>query len=447
MQLKFILAVTAIALQSFNVHAQESIFIPKPIKELKLSLNASGTNYIKATLLNQTWVRWTELNPGSTVNQIAKDQVTDIGLRRTRFQLYGQLSDHVFFYTQYGFNNFNYLSQNAGNRKLQAFFHDALGEYKVFKDNEKLKIGGGLSIISGLSRFSQPSISSIVSYDVPVFLQTTVDQIDEFARKFSVYARGQVGKVDYRLAISDPFPIQTNGQTMPAIGKNATFTPIGHNKEYGGLFIYNFFENEPNTTPYMAGTYLGDKKIWNVETGFIYNKNATYYLNNNDTTYNDMLHVSIGSFLDLPVKHKYLLNAYAGYFYTDYGHNYLRMNGIMNMANGLNSNASYNGIGNAYPMFGTGQNIYTQLAWRCAADMLGKNGTLMPFVSYRWSKYNALKDAVSVTEGGINWLMSKQNSKLTLAYQMRPIFEDKGTNEIVKTKNASTGILQYQVFF
>jgi hypothetical protein len=339
------------------------------------------------------------------------------------------------------------LSQNAGNRKLQAFFHDALGEYKVFKDNDKLKIGSGLSIISGLSRFSQPSISTIVSYDVPVFLQTTVDQIDEFARKFSVYARGQVGKVDYRLVISDPFPIQTNGQTLPAIGKNATFTPVGHNKEYVGLFIYNFFENEPNITPYMAGTYLGDKKVWNIETGFIYNKNATYYLNNNDTTYNDMLHVSIGSFLDLPVKHKYLLNAYAGYFYTDYGHNYLRMNGIMNMANGLNSNASYNGIGNAYPMFGTGQNIYTQLAWRCAADMLGKNGTLMPFVSYRWSKYNVLKDAVSVAEGGINWLMNKQNSKLTLAYQMRPIFEDKGTNEIVKTKNASTGILQYQVFF
>jgi hypothetical protein len=37
-----------------------------------------------------------------------------------------------------------------------------------------------------------------------VFLQYTVDQTDQFARKLSIYARGQIGKLDYRLVMSDP---------------------------------------------------------------------------------------------------------------------------------------------------------------------------------------------------------------------------------------------------
>jgi len=47
--------------------------------------------------------------------------------------------------------------------------------------------------------------------DVPVFAQATVDQTDEFSRKLSVYARGQVGRLDYRLVLTDPFPVNTNG--------------------------------------------------------------------------------------------------------------------------------------------------------------------------------------------------------------------------------------------
>jgi len=52
---------------------------------------------------------------------------------------------------------------------------------------------------------------TIMSMDVPVFAQATVDQTDEFSRKLSVYARGQIGRLDYRLVLSDPFPVNTNG--------------------------------------------------------------------------------------------------------------------------------------------------------------------------------------------------------------------------------------------
>ncbi|HTE30075.1 MAG TPA: hypothetical protein VK666_06860, partial [Chryseolinea sp.] len=93
---------------------------PAPIEELRLKLNEDGSHYLKWTFLNQVWLRYNDSNPGTTVLGDPASQTFDIGLRRTRIQFYGQLTDHVFFYTQFGQNNFNFLSQNAGNRKLQV---------------------------------------------------------------------------------------------------------------------------------------------------------------------------------------------------------------------------------------------------------------------------------------------------------------------------------------
>jgi hypothetical protein len=418
----------------------------KHTNELKYNLNKDGSHYIKATFLNQTWVRWNESNPGTTVNSAPKQQTTDIGLRRTRLQLYGQLSEHVFFYTQFGMNNFNFLSQNSGNRKLQAFFHDALTEYNIFKNNNQLKIGAGLTIVNGLSRFTQPSIGTILTTDVPVFLQATVDQTDEFARKLSLYARGQLGKLDYRIAVSDPFPIQTNGQIVPNIAPEATFTTYGHTHQYSGMLIYNILDKEPHTTPYMAGTYLGDKKILNIEGGIIYQQKATWHLYNSDTTYNDMMLWSVAAYADMPLHHnKYAISAYTGYFLTDYGNNYIRNNGIMNPANGNTNPQTYNGAGNAYPMFGTGNSIYTQIGIRLPKELLGKNGTLLPYFSHRYSKYDKLQDPVNIIDAGVNWLINKHQSKISLNYQNRPIFRKNALGDISKSSTANTIWLQYQV--
>src|SRR5688572_20979518 len=224
--IKKIISLFWVVLTPFFLFGQSGL--SPTIEEMKLKLNEDGSHYLKWTFLNQIWFRYNDSNPGTTVIGEPADQTFDIGLRRTRIQFFGQLTDHVFFYTQFGQNNFNFLSQNAGNRKLQVFFHDALGEYKVWKTNDRLKIGGGLTIANGLSRFSQPSVSTIMTMDVPVFAQATVDQTDEFSRKLSLYARGQVGKFDYRISLSDPFPITTNGQTPPPIGTSATFAQIGH---------------------------------------------------------------------------------------------------------------------------------------------------------------------------------------------------------------------------
>ncbi|WP_125185157.1 hypothetical protein [Botryobacter ruber] len=422
---------------------------PKPVSELKYKLTEDGSRYVKATFLNQVWLRWNESNPGTLVNGKPSDNTFDIGLRRSRMQLFGQLTDHVFFYTQFGMNNFNYLSQNAGNRKLQAFFHDVLGEYKVFTHNEALKLGGGLTIVSGLSRFTQPSIGTIMTTDVPVFLQATVDQTDEFARKLSVYARGQLGRLDYRLAVSDPFPIQTNGQTAPAPGENATFTTYGHSHQYNGFFSYNFLDKEPHTTPYMAGTYLGDRSILNLEGGIIYQEDATWHLENGtNAVFNDMLLWSVAAFADMPLQdNKYALSAYAGYFNTDYGRNYIRNNGIMNPANGMSAAGNFSGAGNAYPMFGTGESVYTQLGLRLPNELLGEHGTLLPYASYRRSSYDRLEDPVTVFDTGVNWLINKHMSKVSVNYQLRPVFRNEAGGAVVRDAYASSAWLQYQISF
>jgi hypothetical protein len=426
---------------------------PKPeLEEIKMKLNEDGSHYIKFTFSNQTWLRFNESNPGTTVLGEKSPRTVDIGLRRTRMQFFGQITDHVFFYTQFGQNNSNFLAANGGNRKLQAFFHDALGEYKVWKGSDMLKLGGGLTITNGLSRFSQPSVSSIMTMDVPVFAQATVDQTDEFSRKLSVYARGQVGKIDYRIVMSDPFPVITNGQPAPTITQNATFAQIGHQKQYQGFFMYNFFDKETHTTPYMTGTYLGKKRVLNFEAGFITQKNASETGDTDPTTKivsNVKLHNmnlwSAALYYDAPVNREKgtAISAYAGYFDLNYGPGYLRNNGIMNPADGIiggNSGTQ----GNAFPMFGTGNVVYAQFGYLLKKDLLGEGiGTLMPYASVMSADYTRLQDRMNVIDVGVNWLIKGHNSKLTLDYQNRPTY---GTT-YNKTGNKSQVVLQYQVFF
>ena len=68
----------------------------------QFNLNEAGTNYIKFTGIAQTWVRNMEYNPGSTIFGSSKENGTDIGIRRYRVQFFGQLTDKVFFYSQFG---------------------------------------------------------------------------------------------------------------------------------------------------------------------------------------------------------------------------------------------------------------------------------------------------------------------------------------------------------
>lgn len=433
---------------------------PNTRNDLRYNLNESGSHYFKATFLNQTWLRLNNSNPGTTELGDPKSQTFDIGLRRTRIQMFGQITDRVFLYTQFGMNNFNknngFPAYNANgtpsNRKIAAFFHDALGEYEVYRQGAShVRFGGGLTIVGGLSRFSQPSIGSIMTMDVPVFAQATVDQSDEFGRKLSVYSRGQVGKLNYRVDISDPFPIETFGATPPAIGTNSVFAQRNHKKQFQGLFIYNVFDTEDNTTPgYMTGTYLGKRKVLNVEAGVISQKNATWYKNGADTVYNTMTLWSVAAYLDMPVNKEKgtAVSSYLGYFSTDYGKGYLRYNGLMNPATGTTQPLPGVGgtQGNAYPMFGTGSVVYAQVGYKLPDDLLGSQGTLQPYASWQHAAYDRLEDDMNLYNVGMNWLIKGHTAKLSLNYENRSVYKAATTANVLTTNGRRGALMmQYQI--
>lgn len=422
----------------------------KPVAEdkaLKFNLNTAGTHYFQATFLNQTWLRYNQSNPSTTVQGEPADNTFDIGLRRTRIQMFGQLTDRAFVYFQFGQNNYNLNSQISGNRKNAAFFHDAVGEYRISKINE-LKLGAGLTIANGLSRFTQPSIGTLLAFDAPVFAQATVDQIDQFDRKLSVYARGQVGKFDYRAVISDPFPYATSGVT-PVATANATFAGVGHHKQYQGYLMYQFWEHEGHTTPYMAGTYLGKKKVMNLAGGIISQKNALWTRDAaNQTNFHNMLLWSVEGFLDTPLNSAAgnALTAYVGYYNYDFGPNYIRTLAQMNPADGvsLDPNLSpVSGGGNGIPMIGTGHIIYSQLGYLFPRNLLGAdNGQLQPYVTFYRGDFELLNDRTNVYDVGINYLMSGHKAKLSLDYQSRPYYN---LNQQVNGRRGSL-VFQYQLF-
>src|SRR5438105_648590 len=96
---------------------------------LKVYLSNDSSQWLKATMVAQIWLRDNDNNPGSTVFGYGQRETQDAGLRRLRFQLFGHVSKYMFVYAQFGMNNFNYISP----RKQDAFFHDAVAEYKVYK--------------------------------------------------------------------------------------------------------------------------------------------------------------------------------------------------------------------------------------------------------------------------------------------------------------------------
>lgn len=407
-------------------------------KDRKLNLNEDGSNYVKFTFLTQAWLRHQDFNPGSTINNVAQDNGTDIGIRRYRVQMFGQLTDRVFIYTQFGENNFNSMSD----RKVGFFVHDAMGDYAIDKD--KLSLGMGLSGWSGLARFAAPSAGTILGVDAPLYQQSTNDVTDQFLRKLSVFAKGKLGKFDYRIAMAKPMNIQKSANYNPTITSNATFSADPPDMQWNGYFQYQFKDQESNQTPYMTGTHLGKKKVFNIGAGFIYQKDAMWHLGAaNDTIRENMVHLAADIYYDAPIGDKgQAISAYGSVTHYDFGKNYIRNAAVMNPANGTKDPNILNGSGNGFPMYGTGTIVYGQLGYKFKDNLIWKT-TLMPYASLQYANYERLNKAMNFYDIGVNWLLAGHTSKFTVAYQSRPVYAVNGDQ--LERKGAF--IAQYQVFF
>ena len=411
-------------------------------KNHQVNLNETGTHYIKVNALFQGWIRNLEYNPGSTVFGYPKAAGTDIGIRRYRIVLFSQVSDRVFFYSQLGENNYN----NINDRKQGFFVHDAYGEYEV--DKKRLSMGAGLSGWSGLSRFSAASVTTIMGLDSPIFLQSTNDVNDQFLRKLSFYIKGKLGRLDYRMEWAQPMAIQKSSVFNAAapLTTVTSFSAEPPKVQWNGYFQYQFLDEESNLTPYTTGTYLGSKKVFNIGAGFIYQKEALWQLAVADDPSSvrrfPMKHWAVDVYYDRPVGSKgAALHGYATWVSYDFGADYLRNSAIMNPANGTTQTDLLNGSGNGFPMYGTGTILYAQLGYKFPEHTLG-NTTIMPYAAVQQAHYDRLQDPMVFYDVGMNWLLSGHQSKLTLAYQNRPLFNTHG--DLIDRKGA--WIAQYQIF-
>lgn len=462
--MKYIKLLTALALLCVAGFAKAQFSTQYGKEGLKIYLSNDSSQWIKGTGLAQIWLRYNSNNPNSTVFGTPKSDSYDAGLRRVRYQTMAQLTKKAFFYTQFGINNVNSISA----RKPAMFFHDVTAEYAIYKNY--FTIGAGLSGWNGTARFSSSSVASIMGMDLPYVEEGTNDVSDQFVRRMGMFVKGKISGFDYRVSVANPYPVQT-ATTMPGTSVNqpvysaaspantAYFSTRAPELIYQGYFMWQFLDKESNQTPYMNGSYLGKKRIFNIGGGFAYQKNAMVYRNGDtpaDSTrkYKPLQQFGADVFYDsyLDKEKQNAITAYAAYLRYDFGPNYIRNSGPMNTANGVNTigtTANFNGAGNAFPLTGTGHVIYAQAAYLFKKDLLGSQGTLQPYAQLIYADYDKLKDPMNVYNLGINWIIAGQNSKITMDYQSRPVYNTEANGDVSEVKSARRGqiVLQYQVTF
>lgn len=394
---------------------------------IKLPLNEEGTKYIRFITWHQVWIRYNENNTGSLRNNELVDNTLDFGLRRSRFLTYSQISPRFLVLMHFGINNQNAVSGGLNpaqdGKKPQIFIHDAWTEYKLF--GNYMAVGAGLHYWNGISRLTNASTLNFMTIDAPIFNWATIDAMDQFARMLGVYAKGKVGKFDYRVAVNDPF--LTN--TAESLTATANYNPRNNNKVYQGYFNYQFLDQESNLLPYMVGTYLGSKKVFNIGAGFLHNSDGTWRSEQRvigqDTITSDIDLFGVDAFLDLPLNQEQntALTAYAVYYNYDFGLNNVRNIGIMNPATGGGGLR-----GNAFPTIGTGDIVYGQAGYLLPKNLINERVRLQPYTAFSYGNLDGVRESdgskvpVKVLDVGANLLLEGHHSKLTLNWRNRPDF-------------------------
>lgn len=389
-----------------------------------LKLTPDGQSYLRFLTWAQVWARYTEYNPGSTVNGTPQDRGVDLGLRRVRMLFLGQLTPRVQIVTHFGINNQTF--NNA--RKPQLYLHDAWVQYQVHENH--LSIGGGLHYWNGISRLTSIGTLAMLTLDAPLLNWPTLEKTDQFARMLGVWAKGKLGAFDYRVAVNHPFQA---GPAQPTAA--ADYNPTSFAAAVAGYFQWQFLDRESNALPYTTGTYLGALKVFNLGAGFLWHPHAMWSRQGELLKGHDLLAAAVDAFVDVPLGPG-AVTAYGAYYYYDFGPNHLRSIGVMNYAEG---GSSLNGPGNAYPMIGSGSHFYSQAGYLIRALQV------QPYATLQYSLFEALDDPAVTFEIGLNWYQIGHHSKLTLNYRNRPIFEQVGPRAETTARRAEV-ILQGMVF-
>lgn len=361
-------------------------------KPLVIKLSEDGAKYIRFLLWHQQWVQ---------TNNLA---IEDAGLRlttiarRSRVLAYAQVSPRFLILTHFGLNNLtpdnlSPLGNNTGADPAQLFLHDAWTEFKVSRD-EALHIGAGLHYWKGLNRLASQSTLNFLTLDQsrPFISWHSLAVTDQFARHLGVYAKGQLGRLDYRLAINNPGRngyqadrgTRDSGLTYDGFAKPDRNGDLTGNTIIEGYFRFNFLDKESIKLPFNVGSYLGDKKVFALGAGFFAHPDGMY--NNITGGHENVTHLAVDAFLDLPLAGDDCFHAYAAFMNFNYGENYVSR------------------------WAGTGSAFYGQLAYRFP------HSRFMPYLALQAADYEGFTGPSGSLDIGLNYFINGHSAKLTLEY-------------------------------
>ncbi|MFH6942508.1 hypothetical protein [Flavobacterium sp. FlaQc-50] len=426
-------AVLLLSLSNLNAQKKQSPFV--------VNLSEDVSQYIKFGMNLQVWGRYSELNPGSKIGTDEVNQTYDIVIRRLRLQAMGMLTENIFFHLQLGQNNINF-QQNSGPSNAPLSIMDALGEYHF---NDKLHIGGGLTAWgAGTTRYSANSSSSHLTLDTPMYQQFINTSSTFGNRNLSIYAKGDLGKFNYRAAITNPYKNSVNN-----LGINSTLSTETPRAQYSGILTYSFFEKESLEDPYHKGTYLGTKKAFNLALGYMTQAKAMWHLTADDKiAHDDMSVLGFDVFYDSPINDKgAAITAYASYNNNNYGRNYIQSVSTPNPAVG--DNGLINGSGAGFIGVGTGNIYYGQFGYLFAkSSNAAKKGRFQPYVAAQVAALEALDAPMTMYEIGANYYITGTfGPKFSLNYQNRAIYDNTLIGKYKQSDRLGTVVLQCQVSF
>lgn len=461
--LKKTIASAIAVLAAFQLQAQVNTApgIDHSYKPMILKLDDKGQKFIRLITWHQIWISHTENNPGTLdINGKVQSNTNDIGIRRSRFLVQAQVSPRFMIVSHWGINNQSFTNGGSagtlgtgasatgqGGKRPQLYIHDAWTEYAVKPG--KLHLGAGLHYWNGVSRLSSQSTLTFMTMDAPIFNWYNIEATDQFARQLGVYAKGQLGKLDYRISLNKPFAF---GIAQSAVTSAVATNVLNENWATAGYLNYMFFDKETNVLPYFTGTYFGAKKVFNIGAGWYTQKGATASRKSptDSVQLHDQSNLGVDVFLDMPIKKSkgIAISVYSVFYRSNYGPNYIRNLGILNLHAGAqtttaNAETSWAGGGNLQPTIGTGSIWYTQVGYLLPKL---KNGTaFMPYATFTYKKFDRIGKASGQYDLGLNYLINNHNAKITLQYSSRPVYKTVNNDPV---RNGSKGefILQTQIF-
>jgi len=384
---KILLAILFLGLTINHAFSQGS---PNYNGGMKVKLNDDGSKYFRII----SWVQGqASYNPSVAENE------NSIGLKikRARVLMYSQITDKFMIVTHFGLNNLTSKSMSPlgdGNGS-KLFLHGAWAQYNITKHHT---IGMGLHYFNGISRLNNQSTLNMLTLDNNRQSWATIGLSDQFARHLGIFAKGNFGKLQYRVAINDAIINGLDGRNVMSdtavYGGKRILGSKNAGYNYAGYFEYNFLDQESNFLPYKVGTYLGSKTVFNVGAGFFYHPSGSVIHDDatNTDIGQDVAIFAIDTYYEAPLLgNNDAITAYATYQNNNYGTNY------------------------KYSAYGTGSMIYSHVGYLFGGDVAKPR--FQPYVSYALNTYDVTNDNKNTLGVGTNIFFSGHNSKLTIEYK------------------------------